>query len=76
MGRLSDDIDVMSEVDWLTEAVRRYSDASNAARLFSSVNMNNPMRLEKVRFYSHSLSTATCLFIVAETMIGFIVEEV
>jgi hypothetical protein len=50
MSRLTEDVDIQSNVDWQTEAVRRYSEASISGQLFSSVNMNNPMRLEKVCF--------------------------
>ncbi|RDB15348.1 Lid2 complex component snt2 [Hypsizygus marmoreus] len=44
---LTDDPKLQSSVDWLTEVVRRFSDAALAAKPLTSVNMKNPMRLEK-----------------------------
>ncbi|KAF5319058.1 hypothetical protein D9611_012669 [Ephemerocybe angulata] len=44
---LSNDPEVKSSVDWLTELIRRYSDAALAARPFTSVNMKYLSRLEK-----------------------------
>lgn len=35
-------------IDWLTEAIRRYSDAWAAGRDLLTVNMKSPMRQEKV----------------------------
>lgn len=45
---LTKDSEVASSVDWLTEVIRRFSDAALAARPFTSVNMKSGMRLEKV----------------------------
>jgi len=49
MRNLTDDEDLQHNVDWLTEVIRRYSEALAANRSLSLVNMKSPMRLEKVR---------------------------
>ncbi|KAI0042738.1 hypothetical protein FA95DRAFT_1590696 [Auriscalpium vulgare] len=46
-ARLTSKVEVSSSVDWLTEVVRRLSDAWLNDREFSTVNMSNPFRLEK-----------------------------
>lgn len=38
---------LQQSVDWLTEVVRRFSEAALAAKPLTSVNMKTPMRLEK-----------------------------
>jgi hypothetical protein len=43
------DKELHSGVDWLTEVIRRFSDAAMASRPFSTVNMKSPFRSEKVR---------------------------
>jgi hypothetical protein len=48
MNKLVDDEDLKHNVDWLTEVIRRYSDALAVNRSLSSVNMKSSMRLEKV----------------------------
>lgn len=48
MRGLTHDKQLQSSVDWLTEVIRRFSDAALAARPFTSVNMKSPMRTEKV----------------------------
>jgi hypothetical protein len=53
LDKLTDDEDIKRDVDWLTEAVRRYSEALAANRPLSLVNMKSPMRLEKVRPHFH-----------------------
>ena len=45
---MEDDANLNSCVDWLTEVIRRFSEAALAPRPFSSVNMKSLMRLEKV----------------------------
>jgi hypothetical protein len=45
---LTHDKQLQSSVDWLTEVIRRFSDAALAARPLTSVNMKSPMRPEKV----------------------------
>jgi hypothetical protein len=42
---------VRSNVDWLTEAVRRFSEAYALGRDFSTVSMSNVFRCEKVRVH-------------------------
>jgi hypothetical protein len=46
---LTHDPVLRSNVDWLTEVIRRFSDAALAARPLTSVNMKSLMRMEKVR---------------------------
>lgn len=46
---LTIDPDLGSNVDWLTEIIRRFSEAFLAGRPLSNVNMRNLTRLEKVR---------------------------
>ncbi|KAF8892173.1 hypothetical protein BD779DRAFT_1670511 [Infundibulicybe gibba] len=46
-SRLTDDEELQCSVDWLTEVIRRFSDAALAARSFTSVNMKTPTRVEK-----------------------------
>jgi hypothetical protein len=48
MNKLADDKDLKHNVDWLTEVIRRYSDALSANRSLSSVNMKSSIRPEKV----------------------------
>ena len=45
---LTQDTKLKSTVDWLTEVIRRFSDAALAAKPLNSVNMTSPTRLEKV----------------------------
>ncbi|KAF5373286.1 hypothetical protein D9615_007375 [Tricholomella constricta] len=45
---LTNDVKLQSSVDWLTEVIRRFSEAALAAKPLTSVNMRFPMRLEKV----------------------------
>lgn len=45
---LIQDLRLQSSVDWLTEVIRRFSDAALAAKPLNSVNMKNPMHHEKV----------------------------
>lgn len=40
--------DIKCNVDWLTEVMRRYTEARLAVRDFGTVSMKNPLRLEKV----------------------------
>lgn len=40
-----------SNVDWLTEAIRRFSEAYTLGRDFSTVTMSNVFRSEKVGVY-------------------------
>lgn len=40
--------DVFSSVDWLTEVIKRFSDAILTSKPLSSVSMKSPMRSEKV----------------------------
>ncbi|KAF8347972.1 hypothetical protein F5887DRAFT_881413 [Amanita rubescens] len=44
---LADDHDLQHNIDWLTEVIRRFSDAALAARPFTAVNINSPTRVEK-----------------------------
>ncbi|TFK39718.1 hypothetical protein BDQ12DRAFT_697826 [Crucibulum laeve] len=44
---LTDDLDLQSSVDWLTEVIHRFSDAALAARPLTAVNMKSNMRSEK-----------------------------
>lgn len=37
------------KVDWLTEVIRRFSEAAMAAKPLASINMKSPMRNEQVR---------------------------
>jgi hypothetical protein len=46
---LTIDPDLGSNVDWLTELIRRFSEAFLNGRPLSNVNMRNLARLEKVR---------------------------
>jgi hypothetical protein len=39
-------------VDWITEVIRRFSDAALAARPFTAVSMKNAVRVDKVRRFS------------------------
>ncbi|KAG6879946.1 hypothetical protein C0992_009304 [Termitomyces sp. T32_za158] len=48
---LTDDPKVQSSVDWLTEVIRRFSEAALAAKPLTSVNMKSPLRLEKWKKY-------------------------
>ncbi|KAJ3523263.1 hypothetical protein NMY22_g11517 [Coprinellus aureogranulatus] len=48
---LTRDPKIASSVDWLTEVIRRYSDAALAARPFTTVNMKHLARLEKWKKY-------------------------
>ncbi|KAJ7580151.1 hypothetical protein C8J56DRAFT_795466 [Mycena floridula] len=43
---LESDTAITSSVDWLTEVIRRFSDAALAAKSLSLVNMKSPMRTE------------------------------
>ncbi|GLB41633.1 putative PHD-zinc-finger like domain containing protein [Lyophyllum shimeji] len=51
---LTSDEKLRSSVDWLTEVIRRFSEAALAAKPLTSVNMKNPMRLEKWKKYETS----------------------
>ncbi|KAF8628715.1 hypothetical protein AX17_005937 [Amanita inopinata Kibby_2008] len=44
---LTNDVKLQHGVDWLTEVIRRFSDAALAARPFTAVNMKSPLRMEK-----------------------------
>ncbi|KAK2464013.1 hypothetical protein APHAL10511_003957 [Amanita phalloides] len=44
---LTNDRNLQHSVDWLTEVIRRFSDAALAARPFTAVNMKLPTRMEK-----------------------------
>jgi hypothetical protein len=55
MSGLSKDEVFKSNVDFLTEVVRRFSEAVLASRPFSTVSMKSPFRLEKVRSFVFSL---------------------
>ncbi|KAJ7255431.1 PHD-zinc-finger like domain-containing protein [Mycena haematopus] len=46
-ARLTSDKKLRVSVDWLTEAIHRFSVAALAAKPLSSVSMKNPMRIEK-----------------------------
>ncbi len=48
MHKLATRKDMTYSVDWLTEVVRRVSDAQKNRRSLETVNMRTPMRLEKV----------------------------
>ncbi|KAG6900023.1 hypothetical protein C0993_004080 [Termitomyces sp. T159_Od127] len=48
---LTDDPKLRSSVDWLTEVIRRFSEAALAAKPLTSVNMKSPLRLEKWKKY-------------------------
>lgn len=48
MRNLPGDQALKTSVDWLTEVVRRFTDAALCTEPFSTVNMNSPMREEKV----------------------------
>lgn len=45
---LTQDPVIQSSVDWLTEVIRRFSEAALAAKSLSLVNMQSPMRKEMV----------------------------
>ena len=45
---LANDPNLQHNVDWLTEVIRRFSDAALAARPFMAVNMKLPTQVEKV----------------------------
>ena len=45
-------------VDWLTEAIKRFSDAWASDRDFLTVNMKLPMRLQKVRHQQLCITSA------------------
>jgi hypothetical protein len=47
-ARLTNDKKLRVSVDWLTEAIHRFSVAALAAKPMSSVSMKNPMRTWKV----------------------------
>jgi hypothetical protein len=47
--RLTAKQNLRSNVDWLTEAIRRFSEAYALGRDFSTVTMSNVFRSEKVR---------------------------
>lgn len=51
-----------SNVDWLTEAIRRFSEAYALGRDFSTVTMSNVLRSEKVR---------VCIFLPLATLSHF-----
>ena len=60
---LTNDPDLQHNIDWLTEVIRRFSDAALAARPFMAVNMKLPTRAEKVsrvelylKFWPHNLA--------------------
>lgn len=46
---LTDDKKLQASVDWLTEVIRRFSEAALAARPFTAVNMKNKFHVDKVR---------------------------
>ena len=46
---LSSNVKVKSNVDWLTEVTKRFTDAWLERRDLLTVSMKSPMRLEKVR---------------------------
>ncbi|KAG6841246.1 hypothetical protein C0991_000530 [Blastosporella zonata] len=48
---LTSDPELQSSVDWLTEIIRRFSEAALAAKPLTSVNMRSPMRSEKWKKY-------------------------
>jgi hypothetical protein len=48
--RLTAKLNLRSNVDWLTEAIRRFSEAYALDQDFSTVNMTNVFRCEKVRW--------------------------
>ncbi|KAF8075155.1 PHD-zinc-finger like domain-containing protein [Lyophyllum atratum] len=48
---LTSDDTLRSSVDWLTEVIRRFSEAALAAKPLTSVNMKSPLRLEKWKKY-------------------------
>ena len=48
MRGLTDDAELRHNVDWLTEVIRRFSDAAIVARSFTSVNMKSPKSTVKV----------------------------
>lgn len=48
---LTNDKEQATSVDWLSEVVRRYSDAAWGSKPLTSVSMKLPMRLEKVRYH-------------------------
>jgi hypothetical protein len=50
---LAGDSNLINQVDWLTEVIRRLSDAAIQAKPWSSVNMRSPMRTERVRVDLH-----------------------
>lgn len=56
---LTKDPKIASSVDWLTEVIRRYSDAALAARPFTTVNMKHLARLEKVSLCSSAIFIET-----------------
>lgn len=45
---LTNDENVQSSVDWLTEVIRRFSDNALAARSLSAVTMRSPLRTDQV----------------------------
>ncbi|KAG6908898.1 hypothetical protein DXG01_002876 [Tephrocybe rancida] len=48
---LTSDPDIQSSVDWLTEVIRRFSEAALAAKPLTAVNMRLPLRSEKWKKY-------------------------
>ena len=48
MERLPADAKGKHSVDWRVEVIRRFSEAALAARPLTSVNMKNPMRIDRV----------------------------
>lgn len=53
--RLTTKLVLRSNVDWLTEAIRRFSEAYALGRDFSTVTMSDVFRYEKVRGRLHFL---------------------
>ncbi|KAG5644870.1 hypothetical protein DXG03_007511 [Asterophora parasitica] len=51
---LTKDAMLQSNIDWLTEVIRRLSEAALTAKPFTSVNMRSNMRLEKWKKYETS----------------------
>ncbi|KAG6829064.1 hypothetical protein H0H92_005838 [Tricholoma furcatifolium] len=48
---LTSDPELQSSVDWLTEVIRRFSEAALAAKPLTSVDMKSPMRSQKWKKY-------------------------
>lgn len=45
---LTNNRELQTNVDWITEVIRRFSDAALAARPFTAVSMKHAVRIDKV----------------------------